>query len=143
MLPIDRNGEPGSITIVTSPRPIDVGELTFRIVQLLFGVVLAALACGVTFIRTDALTIAFYAFCMFYVTSDNTAWMHISSPVLMPLAAVESVLPVLGNIGFVYLSCGFRRVARSGRGARSIDAFHTLGWCSASFTTCISINPHF
>lgn len=107
VLPINRNGVPRSITIVMAPRPIDVGALTFRIVQLLFSIVLAVLACGVIFMRTDALTVAFYAFCMFYVTSDNTAWMHISPPVLMPLAGLESVLPVLGTIGFVYLCLRF------------------------------------
>jgi hypothetical protein len=72
VMPIVRDGEQRSVTIVAPRQPIDIGALTFRILQLLFGLVLVALACSVIFIRTDALTLAFYAYCMFYVTADNT-----------------------------------------------------------------------
>lgn len=107
VMPIDRNGEPLSVTIVAPQKPVDMGALTFRIVQLLFSVVLMALAVGVIFIRTDGLTLAFYAFCILCVTADSTEWMRISPPIMMPLAAVESLLPVIGYVGFVYLCLRF------------------------------------
>jgi hypothetical protein len=133
VLPIvDPNGESRTVTIVAPPKPIDVNALTFRIVKLLFALVILSLACGVIFIRTDTLTLAFYAFCMLYATSDNTQWMRISPPILMPLATLTSILPVLGYVGFAYLCLRFPT-------GRAIGAWRWVDRCLPYFGVVLAL----
>jgi hypothetical protein len=108
-LPVVRAGVAVPIVIVATPAPLDANAIALDVVTLLFAIVLMILACATVFARVDSLTLSFYAFCVFYGASDNTAWLRISPPALTPLSALESVLPVgTGSIiGYLFLCLRF------------------------------------
>lgn len=107
-LPVLRSGQPIAAIVVARVSALDAGKIAYDLLSLLWAVVLMGLACAGVFARADALTLAFFGFCYFYATLDNTAWLRISPPILTPLSALEASFSVwLGNLGFLYLCLRF------------------------------------
>ncbi|HVA29354.1 MAG TPA: GAF domain-containing protein, partial [Candidatus Baltobacteraceae bacterium] len=107
-LPVLRSGRPLAILVVARVPAPDAGNIAYDLLSLLWAGVLMGLACAGVFARADALTLAFFGFCYFYATLDNTAWLRISPPLLTPWTALEASLSIwLGNIGFLYLCFRF------------------------------------
>lgn len=121
VLPITRQVQQLSVTIMARPPPLGAGRLTYDVVAIVFGLIVMILACAAIFARADRLTIAFFSFCLFYTTSNNTVWYRISPPFVTPFTALEAVLPVLaGTIGFLYLCLRFPTGEAVG-GWRTVD----------------------
>jgi hypothetical protein len=107
-LPVLRGGRPLATIVVARASALDPGNIAYDVLSLLWAVVLMGLACAGVFARADVLTLAFFGFCYFYATLDNTAWLRISPPLLTPWAALEASMSVwLGNVGFLYLCFRF------------------------------------
>jgi hypothetical protein len=108
-LPVVRDGRDLPVSIVPKPAPLDAGTLAYDVLSLLFAIVIAMLGCAGIFARVDSLTLAFYAFCLWGVTRDNTAWLRISPAQLTPLAALEAtaVAGLAATMGFLFLSLRF------------------------------------
>jgi hypothetical protein len=107
-LPVIRGGQPLATIVVARASAPDAGKIAYDLLSLLWAAVLMGLACAGVFARADVLTLAFFGFCYFYATLDNTAWLRISPPLLTPWTALEASLSVwLGNIGFLYLCFRF------------------------------------
>ena len=120
-LPLLRNGQSVDVTIVAKAPPVDTGALTLDVLSLIYGIVVMSLACAAVFARVDSLTMAFYAICIYSTAaSSNIAWLQISPPLLTPLAAFESSLPVSAAIALVYLCLRFPTGEAIGRW-REID----------------------
>jgi hypothetical protein len=108
-LPVVRAGRQLPVSIAPEPAPLDAGAITYDILSLLFAILVVMLGCAGIFARIDSLTLAFYAFCLWGATRDNTAWLRISSPQLTPLAALEATI-IAGfsaTLGFLFLSLRF------------------------------------